>query len=148
MVDTRLNTLDQLVTSFRGMGIRDEMPLRPGFGTLGTPQTLRTNFFAVKTTKRVFYDYDVSITPAAQAGRDRKARIFQILESHPQYQPHVGYVAHDRSQRLISAVKLPQPLTIQLSYIEEGETTALAAALVFTVTFKFVRELDMALLNQ
>ena len=148
MVDARLNALDQLVTSFRGLGMRDEMPLRPGFGKLGTPQTVRTNFFAVKTTKRTLYDYDVSFTPAAQAGRERKARIFEILENHPQYQPHVGYVAHDRSQRLVSAAKLPQPLTIDVRYIEEGETTARADALAFTVNFKFVRELDMNTLNQ
>ncbi|KAH9840184.1 Piwi-domain-containing protein [Rhodofomes roseus] len=124
------------------------MPLRPGFGKLGTPQTLRTNFFAVKTTKKTFYDYDVSVTPSAQAGRDRKIRIFQVLESHPDYQPHVGYVAHDRSQRLISAKKLPQPLAISVRYIEEGETAPRADALTFTVTIKFVRELDMNSLNQ
>ncbi|KZT65512.1 Piwi-domain-containing protein [Daedalea quercina L-15889] len=148
VVDQRLNTLDQLVTSFKGLGIRDEMPIRPGFGTLGTTQTLRANFFAVKTTKKMLYDYEVSFTPTKEAGRDRKARIFQILETHPEYLPHVGYVAHDRSQRLVSAAKLPQPFSISVQYIEEGERTPRADALTFTVTFKLVRELDMNPLNQ
>ncbi|KAF9817896.1 hypothetical protein IEO21_03090 [Rhodonia placenta] len=124
------------------MAIRDEMPLRPGYGTLGKPQVLRANFFAVRVTKRIIYDYEVAFTPAAQARRERKARILQILENHPQFAPYANQVAHDRSQRLVSVVKLPQPLSIQVQYIEEGETVPQNNALVFTVDIKFIRELD------
>lgn len=130
------------MSAFKRMAIRDEMPLRPGYGTLGKPQVLRANFFAVRVTKRIIYDYEVAFTPAAQARRERKARILQILENHPQFAPYANQVAHDRSQRLVSVVKLPQPLSIQVQYIEEGETVPQNNALVFTVDIKFIRELD------
>lgn len=130
------------MNAFKRMAIRDEMPLRPGFGTLGKPQTLRANFYAVRITKRIIYDYEIAISPKAQAGAQRRARILDILEQHPQYAPYVGHVAHDRSQRLVSAVKLPQPLSIQVRYTEEGETVPRENPLVFTVDFNFVRELD------
>ncbi|KAL6303624.1 Piwi-domain-containing protein [Sparassis latifolia] len=123
------------------------MPVRPGWGTLGMETKVRVNFFAVKVTKNIVYDYDVSITPKAQAGAERKARIFEILESNPLYAPHVRYVAHDRSQRLVSAMKLPQPLSITVPYVEEGATAPRPNALVFTVEIKLTRELDMRELN-
>ncbi|KAI0917033.1 hypothetical protein AcW2_007273 [Taiwanofungus camphoratus] len=148
VVDERLSTSDQLITAFREMDVPDEMPLRPGWGTLGRPVTLRANFFAVTVTKGVLYDYDVSISPKAQARTDRKERIFQLLESHAQFAPHAGYIAHDRKQRLVSAKELPQPLSVSIRFVEEGETAPRDNALEFTVDINFVRELNTSQLTQ
>ncbi|KAI0919501.1 hypothetical protein AcV5_001553 [Taiwanofungus camphoratus] len=142
VIDERLSTSDQLITTFRRMGVRDEMPFRPGWGTLGRPVTLRANFFAVTVTKGVLYDYEVSISPKDKARTDRKERIFQLLENHAQFAPHVGYTAHDRNQRLVSAKKLPQLISIPIRLVEEGETAPRDNVLEFTVDIKFVRELN------
>ncbi|PCH34807.1 Piwi-domain-containing protein [Wolfiporia cocos MD-104 SS10] len=147
-VDQRLNEVDQLVSSFKRLGVQDEKPLRPGFGTLGRPQVLRANFFAIKTTLKIIYDYDIAFTPKAQAGNERRARILQILEREPQYAPYVGFVAHDRSQRLVAAKKLPQPLSFQVQYLEEGETNPRPNALTFTVEIGFQRELKITQSDQ
>ncbi|KZT01938.1 argonaute-like protein [Laetiporus sulphureus 93-53] len=121
----------------------------PGRGAQPTGSALlRANFKAVRTTKKTLFDYEVVIEPKGKAARaDRKARIMQLLEEHPEYRPHVGYVAHDQAQRLISAAKLPQPLSMQVQYREEGENTARDNAMIFTVDIKFKRELDMAPLD-
>ncbi|GBE85375.1 Piwi-domain-containing protein [Sparassis crispa] len=128
------------------LNVRDEMPMRPGWGTLGTEMKVRVNSFAVKILKNIVYDYHVAITPY-KVGAGRRARIFQILESNPIYAPHVRYIAHDSSQRLVSATKLPQPLSIPVPYVEEGQTAPLPNALVFTVEIRLIRELDMRELN-
>ncbi|KAI0919496.1 hypothetical protein AcV5_001549 [Taiwanofungus camphoratus] len=148
VVDERLSTSDQLTATFREMGVRDEMPFLPGWGTLGRRVTLRANFFAVTVTKGVLYDYDVSISPKAQARTDRKERIFQLLESHAQFAPHAGYVAHDRNQRLVSTNKLRQPFSVSIRFVEEGETAPRDNVLEFTVDIKFVRELNTGQLTQ
>ncbi|KAI0942708.1 hypothetical protein AcW1_003267 [Taiwanofungus camphoratus] len=148
VVDERLSTSDQLTATFREMGVRDEMPFLPGWGTLGRRVTLRANFFAVTVTKGVLYDYDVSVSPKAQARTDRKERIFQLLESHAQFAPHAGYVAHDRNQRLVSTNKLRQPFSVSIRFVEEGETAPRDNVLEFTVDINFLRELNTSQLTQ
>ncbi|KZT01939.1 Piwi-domain-containing protein [Laetiporus sulphureus 93-53] len=172
-VDDRLATIDQLITAFKKLQARNEMPRRPGFGTLGRPQLLRANFFALKTTKKTIYDYQVVIEPEVQARSENMARIFQSLEEHPEYKPHAGYIAHDRAQRLVSAVKLPQPLSVHVRMEEEKKQDARAHSKggekqnaqvhnkeggkdhapqqnprEFIVNIKFLRELDMTPLNE
>ncbi|OBZ72736.1 Protein argonaute 1B [Grifola frondosa] len=139
--DARLSTVDQLVTSFKTLNVGAEMPLRPGWGTLGRPIMLRANFFAVKIpTKGVYYNYDVTISPAKDAKGERKGRIFDLLEQSPQCAPYAGHVAHDRSQRLVSAKKLPQPLSIVVPFYEEGETGPRPGGLTFTVDIKLTND--------
>ena len=132
---------DQLIKSFKTLKVTNDRPLRPGYGTAGTPITLRANFFPVKVPKGPIYDYEVGITPKTDINR-LKARIFQLLELSPLCVPHLGYIAHDRSQRLVSARKLPQPLDIQVQFYDEGETGPRANATVYTVAITFTGELD------
>ena len=54
----------------------------------------------------------------------------------------MGYVAHDRSERLVSAKELPQPLDISVPYCEEGETRPKQGAVVYNLSIVFVRSLD------
>ncbi|EMD35748.1 hypothetical protein CERSUDRAFT_84845 [Gelatoporia subvermispora B] len=135
---------DALVQAFSRMNVGDEMPLRPGYGKLGREIVLRANFFALKIVNLpTIYDYDVSIEPKAQARTDRKRRIFDIIEQHPLYVPFVTHVAHDRSQRLVSSKRLPQPFSVEVQYYEEGEDGPRSDALKFTVTITLTGELNM-----
>jgi len=63
------------------------------------------------------FRYQIEITPKKALG-DRKARIFQLLERSALCQPHLAYIAHDKSERLVSARQLPQPLDINIRYTD------------------------------
>jgi eukaryotic translation initiation factor 2C len=121
--------------------LQTEQPLRPGYGTIGRAVTLRANFFPVKVPKGPIYDYNVEITPKTDINRLKK-RIFFLLEQSPLCLPHIGYIAHDRSMRLVSAKELPQPLDIQVPFYEEGESKPRPGATVYTVSITHFRNLD------
>lgn len=119
------------------------MPLRPGWGTTGREVMLRANFFALRLPKKMqIYDYKVAISPKARLSGPYKARIFELLESSPEIAPHMGYIAHDRSERLVSARELPQPLELSLSYYEEGENGPRDGAQVYTITIELGSQLN------
>jgi eukaryotic translation initiation factor 2C len=135
--------MSSLIQGFSNLNLGPEMPLRPGFGTVGKSQTLRANFFAIKLpANSTIYDYEVEISPKGELRRPRKARIFELLESSPQCEPFRGHIAHDRSSRLVSAKKLPQPLQLNIRFFEEGEAGPRDDALVYIVDVKFVRALN------
>lgn len=158
-VDARLKdgTQDALVASFRTLAVGDtDLPLRPGFGTVGTPIKLRANFFPVKVPKGSIFEYDVSISPTAgTAIRRVKRRIFELAERTADWQRNglKGNVAHDHSSKLIAAKKLPQPLVIRLVYTEDDEDNVTATKgkkstkkpepKEYTLTIEHARNLDM-----
>ena len=143
-----MNELDGLVQSFRRLQVQPEMPLRPGWGQLGKAGVVRANFFAVKLPpKATYYEYEIAISPKAQAKGDRRARIMQLVEESPQFSQYVRHVAHDRTQRMVSAQKLPQPLEIPIRYREEDQQDD-PNALTFTVEIKFLGELNTSTLVQ
>lgn len=133
--------LQQLITGFKSLSVKPDRPLRPGYGTVGTPITLRANFFAVKVPQGPIYDYTVEISPSTDFNK-LKARIFQLLELSPLAQPHLPYIAHDRSQRLVSARKLPQPLSIPIKYYDDHQNGPSTDAKIYTVSITLQRQLD------
>ena len=133
--------LQQLITGFKSLSVKHDRPLRPGYGTVGTPITLRSNFFAVTVPQGPIYDYTVEISPSTDFNR-LKARIFQLLELSPVGRTHLPYIAHDRSQRLVSARKLPQPLSISIKYYDDHQDGPSHDAKIYTVSITFQRELD------
>lgn len=177
VVDTRLRDCDALVASFRQVPYNPVKPLRPGYGTKGRAIVVRSNFFPVQIPKDLaMYEYKITVKPdelpypkptEAQSGRggrggrsggqrevDNKlkseeiARIMALLEDHPQFQPHVPYIAHDKRQQLISSRLLPLPLEVPVTWCYEGETQPRAEAKVYTVTITFVKELSSSVLAQ
>ncbi|RDB21860.1 Protein argonaute 1B [Hypsizygus marmoreus] len=137
----------ELITAFKSLKVKADRPLRPGYGTLGNPITLRANFFPVRVPKGPIFDYNVEITPKTDINR-LKIRIFQLLELSPVCTPLLPYIAHDRSQRLVAARKLPQPLDIQVPFYDDHETGPDANAKVYNVSIKFERELDTSQLTK
>ncbi|TFK46333.1 Piwi-domain-containing protein [Heliocybe sulcata] len=146
-LDRGANTAaDQLVAAFKTLTIAPERPLRPGYGTLGREITLRANFFPVRVPKGLVYDYTISITPAIRGGEKR--RLFDLIEMRPEYQAHQNYIAHDRGERLVSANRLPDPLSMRIPYFEDGEPGPRQDAKVYTVEIAYQRDLDMNQLTQ
>ena len=133
--------LQRLIAGFKAVKSKPVMPLRPGFGTKGTPIKLRANFFAMTVPKGPVYDYVVEITPNTDIN-NIKQRLFNLLEQSDLCRPHLSYIAHDRNQRLVSAKKLPQPLDIQIPFYEEHERGPAQDAKVYMMSIRLDRELD------
>ncbi|KAK0452966.1 argonaute-like protein [Desarmillaria tabescens] len=131
----------KLIDALRKVPTKPERPTRPGFGTLGKPITLRANFFAVKLPKGPLYEYEIKVEPTTFLNK-RKDRIFQLLEANPQVRPHLGVIAHDRSARLVSAVKLPIS-GVAVPFFEEGQNGPPTGAVTYQVSFVFKGELNV-----
>lgn len=165
-IDSRLTDKsdDQIVESLRSLTVNDnDLPVRPGFGTSGTPIKLRTNFFTVKVPKGPLYEYDVAINPAVSIKRVKR-RIFQLAELTSDWANAgmTGRVAHDHASKLIAATTLPQPLVIRVLFTDEDADQAPApqqpakpkggkkgdkkpgerGPKEYTLTIKFVQELE------
>ncbi|KAF7305402.1 Argonaute-like protein [Mycena chlorophos] len=144
--DTNHNALIQSFSSAKHDPAR---PLRPGYGTKGTPITLRANFFPVRLPKGPIFSYAMEVVPTGpvpvspQKVKALRERIFFLLEQHPQVKPLLGHVAHDRSTRLVSARKLPQPLSIAVPFFEDGEAGPKPGGMVFNVEINFDKELNV-----
>lgn len=136
-----------LINSFKSLAVNPERPVRPGYGTLGTPITLRANFFAVKLPKGPIFDYNIEISPKTDINHLKK-RIFELVEQSPMCAPHLPYIAHDHSQRLVSARELPQPLDISVPFYDDHETEPRPNAKVYIVSIKFERQLHMGSMTQ
>ncbi|TFK25878.1 QDE2 protein [Coprinopsis marcescibilis] len=129
---------DQLIQKFNKQRPSVSRPLRPGYGTRGTPVTLRSNFFAMALPKGPIFCYTVEINPNKLLNRERKARLFQLLERSPMCAPHLPYIAHDKSAQLVSARQLPQPLDIQVQYSDYDDS---APDTTYTISITFDKQL-------
>lgn len=95
---------------------------------------MRANFFTIRLPKDPIYDYTVKITP--DPSRGIKERIFQLLEAHPRISPLARFIAHDKSDRLVSARQLEQPLEVTIDHTDEGAPTATAKPYQVVLTLK------------
>jgi eukaryotic translation initiation factor 2C len=127
----------------------NELPLRPGFGTVGKDIKLRANFFPVKVPKGPLFEYNVSISPAASVKRVKR-RIFQLAEQTPEWRRNglKDNFAHDHSQKLITARKLPQPLNIKVRFYDEDEGGPKAGGKEYVLTLEFSGDLNMQNLHK
>ncbi|KAJ7672569.1 argonaute-like protein, partial [Mycena polygramma] len=156
-IDARIqnNSDKALVASLAHIKVTDtELPLRPGFGTVGREIKLRANFYPVRIPAGSLYEYDVAISPTAgTASRRVKKRIFHLAEASPEWTRHglKGNVAHDFAAKLISAKKLPQPLQIRISFYDEDEAPPAPTSKQYkeyTLTITYTQVLDTHALAQ
>lgn len=150
-------------------GTSAELPLRPGYGTLGTEIQLRANFFTVKLPKGPFYDYSVTITDVTPKGVDdastdikgkgkarssrdpanirssTKRRIFELVDEDRLFEPYRSLIVHDHSQRLIAAEELPQPLQLTIAFREDSEEEKQPEKKqpLYEVTIQFLGEINL-----
>ena len=54
----------------------------------------------------------------------------------------MGYIAHDRSERLVSAQALPQPLSLTIPFYEEGEQGPREGTQVYAVEIELGGQLN------
>lgn len=145
-IDSRLKDKDQadLVNSFKNLSVEpDALPLRPGWGTLGTSVKLRSNYFPiVKLPRKPLYEYDIIINPEPKDKRIKK-RIFTLLEDIQEYAQYKNQVAHDSSGKMISASLLPRPLAINVQLYDEDEAGPREDSQTYTLDIAIIRELEL-----
>ncbi|KAG7100225.1 hypothetical protein E1B28_002000 [Marasmius oreades] len=150
-IDQRLKQqdLDALIASFGSLKLTDpNRPLRPGFGKDGKLITVRGNFFPVRIPNHcLIYDYRVEISPKIEK-REEKSWLFNLLEESAEGQSLKSHIAHDRSSRLVSSKKLPQPLTVDLPMRREGESNPGPNTTVYRVSIVVERILHTNKLTQ
>ncbi|EIN06816.1 argonaute-like protein [Punctularia strigosozonata HHB-11173 SS5] len=141
-IDQHIAGSEQLVQRFKTVPPTAERPLRPGFGTLGTPVTLRANFFRMTLPKGAkYYDYVIEVKPNVAKGKVR--RVVEIMLAAPAFATYRPRVAHDGMQRMITPRALPQPLEIPVEYYDEAAAGPKPGAPRYTVEIRLERELDM-----
>lgn len=91
----------------------------------------------------------MSISPTTTIRRVKR-RIFQLAEQTADWTRSglKGNVAHDHSQKLITAKRLPQPLTIRVPFYDEDEDGPKAGGKEYTLTIEFGGNLDMQNLRE
>jgi eukaryotic translation initiation factor 2C len=130
-----------------------ELPLRPGYGVEGKAITVRANHFAlaIKIPKGAVYEYNISFHPETKIKRIRK-RLLQILEGAPEFQPYRNIVAHDWSEKLVAAEKLPspnnKPLEITVKLFDDDEKGPTGDSKTYAITISYVNEIDSGNLNR
>jgi len=135
------------VQAFKSVEINDnDLPLRPGYGLSGKQVALRTNFFPVTFPKGPFYEYQISITPSVSSNL-MKRRIIKLAEDTLLWQSNLaGHAVHDHSSRLIACQRLSDTLTVSVLWYPEDKRPPAPGSPPppeYTITFNFVRELEM-----
>ncbi|KAG8933796.1 hypothetical protein FRC01_007042, partial [Tulasnella sp. 417] len=151
VLDPRLdeNTQNALIGSFNRMQLRGRFPHRPGWGTAGTPVTMRTNHFAITYPAAKLFDYTVKMEPRAKIRRIRK-RVWQLLEEAPEFLPFKNHIVHDSGARIISSRYLPLPpngLNVSIRHYDEDEDGPDENSVVYTLNITFNTQLDTNDLN-
>jgi eukaryotic translation initiation factor 2C len=118
----------------------------------GKPIKLRTNFFPIRVPKGPLHEYDISISPQqGLASRRVKRRIFQLAENTQDWASNglKDSVAHDSSAKMIAAIKLPQPLTINVPFFEEDDKSGVEQEMKeYTLTIKYIQPIEIDGLQQ
>ncbi|KAJ3475945.1 hypothetical protein NLI96_g11497 [Meripilus lineatus] len=126
---------------------------------------VRSNFFPVRIPKDlVIYEYKVTIKAEKERKKRQKsgrkeqdekkesagvrARVFELLERQPAFQPYLNHIAHDRSAKLVSSQLLPQPLHIPITFYYAEEDAPRTDAVVYNVDIEFVAQLHSNELRQ
>lgn len=99
-------TVSDLSTALAATSLDIQLPARPGYGKVGTPVVLWTNYFELKGVKpdTIIYRYSVAFQPDSELPKPKKKRLIELLF---QREPFLGApVASDWAQILVSAKKL------------------------------------------
>ncbi|KAL8786701.1 MAG: hypothetical protein Q9213_002637 [Squamulea squamosa] len=112
---------------FESIGDEPSLPVRPGFGTLGTPIQLRTNHFPLHLdSEETIYRYHVEITdPEIPKGRQRRQFFSILFKEVEECSSRKDRVVTDYAETLITAGKLELGVSdtkeYRLKFYEEGK---------------------------
>ncbi|KAG9014147.1 hypothetical protein FRB94_014240 [Tulasnella sp. JGI-2019a] len=150
-IDPRLSdtTQNALVDSLQSLQLSTTFPHRPGWGTAGEPCRYRVNHFPIHFPNTQLFEYRVKIEPKPTITRIRK-RIFNILETSPEFAPFKGHIVHDNASRMIASRRLPIPdqgISIIIRYFDADEPGPTVRSIAYTLTIAYSCQLDTEGLN-
>ncbi|KAH8807748.1 RNA interference and silencing protein [Xylogone sp. PMI_703] len=121
-----------------GISLKQQFPIRPGYGTQGTKVVLWANYydFTVKPGV-VLYRYDVKVSPEEKGGKLRQ--LFRLLMKEQQ----LSNCITDFGAIVISRKKFDN-LELQLLYRSEGEDEPRPNASPHTVRIDYTGSLDVS----
>lgn len=121
----------------------DELPLRPGYGTVGTKTLVRANHFPVAIPQTTLYKYDVAMVPEIKIKRMKK-RVFQLLEASA-----LGKIKHliatDYAKTIITPSRLSIPddkLQVEVTYYDENQGAPTENSKKYIVTIQLVQQIE------
>lgn len=120
-----------------------DRPVRPGYGTKGTPVMLTANYVELlPKSGLVLYKYDIQIN---QEVKGRKLnRILQLLLESAELAPYRDTVATDFRSTLISKQKFEQDeQTIEIVYRSEGEDEPTERATTYRIHLRLIKALSI-----
>ncbi|KAK3367285.1 RNA interference and gene silencing protein [Lasiosphaeria ovina] len=129
--------------SLERLSLKTLTPLRPGFGTRGTPITLWANYVEILAVPDLtLYRYSLSVSPNA-AGR-KLTQIIRLLLQAPELVEFQQDIVSDFKYTCISQRRLPgDELTIPINYRAEGEDEPRQGATVYNVRVLYTNMLSV-----
>ncbi|KAI9708881.1 MAG: hypothetical protein M1812_007844 [Candelaria pacifica] len=96
----------QMELSLSGLGLGQQMPRRPAYGTDGTPVILRSNHFHIVVPDPNFqlYQYSVNVQPEPTVARKRR-RAFELLVEMAPFLAEVRPAVVTNNQSMLISVK-------------------------------------------
>lgn len=118
-------------------------PVRPGFGTRGTPVTLWANYFELVPPKGLLlYRYDIAVAPAV-VGK-KLTQLVRLMLQTPELLPLVSDIVSDYKSTLISRKRLDRDeIVLNIVYRAEGEDEPLERAQTYKVRVKYTNCLSV-----
>lgn len=120
-----------------------DLPLRPGYGTVGTKTLVRANHFPVAIPQTTLFKYDVAMVPEIKIKRMKK-RVFQLLEASA-----LGKIKHliatDYAKTIITPSRLTLPddrLQVEVTYYDENQDGPTEKSKKYMVTIQLVQVIE------
>lgn len=119
--------------SLERLSLKTLTPMRPGFGTRGTPITLWANYVEILAVPDLtLYRYSLSVSPNA-AGR-KLTQIIRLLLQAPELVDFQQDIVSDFKSTCVSQRRLPRDdATIPITYRAEGEDEPRQGGTVYSV---------------
>lgn len=120
-----------------------ELPLRPGYGTIGVKTLVRANHFQVTIPQTTLYKYDVAMVPEIKIKRMKK-RVFQLLEASA-FGKIKHLIATDYAKTIIAPSRLSLPddrLQVEVTYYDENQAGPTEKSKVYMVTIQLVQKIE------
>lgn len=129
-----------LGASVAKLSINEDFPIRPAYGTKGTPVALWANYYNIQPDKDlVIYRYHVSVSPEAKGGKLK--RIFELLIQ----EPALAHGATDFKTSLIFRNKVEDG-EFQIAYRSEFEDAPPENTRPYRVRIQITGQMEVAAL--
>ncbi|KAI0117862.1 ribonuclease H-like domain-containing protein [Nemania sp. FL0031] len=124
-----------------GLSLGTSLPMRPGYGSKGTPLILWANYFALQAPARLLlYQHSLTVTP--QAAGKKLSHIINLFLQTPQLRAVLQQAATDFKSTLIAREQIATQ-SFELFYRAEGEDEPLQDARRYIVKIELVKALSV-----